>query len=94
MKSVAVTGEQVRAAVLEAGVTHIPHHACAFCGEWVGCLVHGKDLYFDPSCGCASSPPEPRAWSDAADWINMQTSEEARKELMARFGMVGGGRHG
>lgn len=84
-----VTAEQVRAAVLAAGIVEIPHHDCAACGEWVRYIVHRESLYFDPSCGCAWTPfPEPREWQNAADWINMQSSDNVRSELMKRFGIV------
>lgn len=83
-----VTGEQVRAAVMAAGLTYIPHHDCGCCGEWVAYTVHDGDLYFNPACGCSWSPAEPRTWDSAADWINMQSNEDVRAELMAKFGMT------
>ncbi len=83
-----VTGEQVRAAVMAAGLTYIPHHDCGCCGEWVAYTVHDGDLYFNPACGCAWGPAEPRTWDSAADWINMQTNEAARAQIMAKFGMT------
>lgn len=76
-----VTGEQVRAAVMAAGLTYIPHHECSCCGEMVAYTVHDGDLYFAPGCGCSWSPQEPRTWDSAADWINMQ-NDEWRVKLM------------
>ena len=81
-----VTGEEVKQAVQAAGITSIPHHDCGLCGEWVQYTVRGDQLYFEPGCGCSWSPPEPRPWAGAANWINMQTNEDVRKKLMRRFG--------
>lgn len=83
-----VTGEQVRDAVAAAGLTYIPHHDCGCCGEWVAYTVQDGALYFNPACGCSWSPAEPRAWDSAADWINMQSNEGARAQIMAKFGMT------
>ena len=84
-----VTGEQVRAAVMAAGIAYIPHHQCGCCEAWVGYEVYGGDLYFSPDCGCGYSPSESMPWSDAAEWINMHTNDDARAQIMAKFGMVG-----
>lgn len=83
-----VTGEQVRAAAMAAGITHIPHHECGCCGELVFYTVYDGDLYFNPACGCSWSLAEPRTWDSAANWINMQTNEDVRVRLMAKFGMT------
>lgn len=81
-----VSGEEVKQAVLAAGITHIPHHDCSICHELIGYAVYDGYLYFESGCGCSWSPPEPRGWEDAANWINMQTNEDVRKKLMKRFG--------
>lgn len=84
-----VTAQQVKDAVIAAGVTEVLHHDCAVCGEWVRYIIHRENLYFVPSCGCSWTPyPELREWQDAADWINMQTNENVRSELMKRFGIT------
>ncbi len=85
-----VTGEEVKAAMIAANITHVDHHDCGGCFEMVFYSREGKHLFFNPRCGCSSgwSPPEPRDWSDAADWINMQSSTEWRNKLRARFGLA------
>lgn len=83
-----VTGEQVRAAAMSAGLTYIPHHECSLCGQFVAYTVHDGSLYFNPACGCSWSPAEPRTWGSAADWINMQTNEDTRAQIMEKFGMM------
>lgn len=89
-----VIGEQIRAAVMAAELTHITSHECSICGKWVFYTVQGSDktsgLYFHPACGCCYSPPEPRTWDSVADWINMQDNEVARTRIMAKFGMMPG----
>jgi hypothetical protein len=85
-----VTGEQVRDAMITANITRVEHHDCGGCGVVVFYSRIGENLYFNPGCGCKWSPSEPRAWSDAADWINMQTSEEWRQKLRAAFGLPAG----
>jgi hypothetical protein len=84
-----VTGEEVRAAVEAAGIQSIDHHDCRGCGYMTQYQVHDGRLYFCPGCFCGSrfSPPEPRDWGDAADWINMQSRPDVRDELRARFGL-------
>lgn len=82
-----VTGEQVKAAMIEAGITHVEHHDCGACGSRVFYSREGESLFFNPGCGCAWGPAEPRSWESAADWINMQSSPEWRNRLRERFGM-------
>lgn len=44
-------------------------------------------LFFHPGCNCGIwSPPQPRPWSDASDWINMQSRDDVRERLMRAFG--------
>ena len=83
-----ITGDDVKKAVLAAGITQIPHHECGICGEWVNYTVEDEQLYFNPGCECSWSPAEARYWSDAADWINMQSNEEYRAKIMQSFGLI------
>ncbi len=83
----AVTGQQVRDAVLKAGITSIPHHDCGGCGEWVHYFVCEGNLFFSPACGCSWAPSEPRNWSDAANWINMQSNPDWQVKLRQMFGI-------
>lgn len=83
-----ITAEQVKASALAAGITEVLHHDCAGCGEWTLYIIHKGELYFDPSCGCGWAPfPEPRQWQETADWINMQSNEDHRSEIMKRWGI-------
>lgn len=83
-----VTPDEVKRAVLAAGITWIDHHDCSICGWMVGYTRVGEQLYFDPRCDCTSFPeyPRPRSWQSAADWINMQIREDIKAKIMARFG--------
>lgn len=82
-----ITGEQVREAMIAAGITVVNHHECSICGVPV-CYFRVDDrLYFDSSCDCASSTPRQSSWEEAADWINMQSKPEHRAILMRLFGL-------
>lgn len=84
-----VTGDQVRDAMLAAGMTRVDHHDCCGCGYMTAYLVIDGELYFDPGCDCGSyNNYEPRraGFAEAADWINIQTNEDVRTKLMQRFG--------
>ena len=82
-----VTGDQVREAMVAADIDSVDHHDCGYCGAMVFYSRSGDRLFFNPGCGCSWSPQQPREWSDAADWINMQSTPEVRNMLRAKFGM-------
>lgn len=82
-----VTAKQVKTACLAAKIVRVPHHDCGLCGSWTCYRVQDGNLFFDSSCDCCPpSEPQPRAWDDAADWINMQTDDVHRNRLMQAFG--------
>lgn len=81
------TGAHVRQACLAAGITRIDHHRCGCCNVMVAYLVRDGLLYFDSGCGCSDSDPTLRDWSDAAEWINMQTNPEHKDRLRIAFGL-------
>lgn len=84
-----ITGEQVKKAVLAAGLKYIPHHDCGICHTPVGYYVQGDDLVFDGSCDCSSGGSyRIQQWGEAAAWINMQSKEENRTMLMKRFALT------
>lgn len=83
-----VTAQHVKEAVTAAKITYVLHHDCGVCGEWVSYLVQGENLYFDSSCGCVRSHLRVSSWEDAAEWINMQSNEEAKAEIMKKFGLT------
>lgn len=83
------TGRQVKAAMIEAGITKVDHHDCGICGFMTAYVRDGEDLYFDSGCGCSTyaTDPQPRSWDHAAKWINTQ-NDEHRNKLAASFGLV------
>lgn len=82
-----VTGEQVRNAMKDAGITVVDHHTCGICGVMVFYSRDNDQLFFNSGCGCMGSPPQPRNWDDAAEWINMQSVPEIRQKLATKFGL-------
>jgi hypothetical protein len=85
-----VTGEQVKAAVLKAGIKQVDHHDCAGCGYMTRYVIEGDQLYFDPGCHCSRygyTMAEPRSWDSAADWINMQSRPDVAAKIAAMFGL-------
>ena len=84
-----VTAEQVRDAALAANVTRVPSHPCSICGHEVAYYINRGDLYFDSGCDCVYNPDSRRhcSWQDAADWINMQSADEWRVKIAAKFGL-------
>ena len=82
-----VTGKEVKAAMMAAGITRVDHHDCGIYGSMVFYSRDGEHLFFNPGCECSWSPPKPRSWDDLAGWINMQTVLEVRNELRAAVGL-------
>lgn len=87
-----VTGEDVKSAAKLSGATEIDHHPCSLCGYMTRYLIVKGALYYDSGCRCVPNGPDsisPRFWDEAAEWINMQTDDELRKNIMSRFGFGG-----
>lgn len=84
-----VNGEQVKTAVLAAGINFIHHHNCTICGYMTGYIRRGEHLFFDPGCHCGRTAAdfEPRSWQEAAGWINTQSNEAVRVNIARRFGI-------
>lgn len=85
------TANEVRDAMIAANITEVDHHDCGGCGYMTKYLRHGENLFFDRGCWCSSygvAGPEPRDWSSAAEWIDMQTKPEWRDKLRQRFGLL------
>lgn len=82
-----VTGEEVKAAMLAANITHVDHHDCGLCGYMTKYWREGEQLYFDRGCDCSWGGSEPKSWEDAAAWINMQNDPKWHTELRKRFGL-------
>lgn len=83
-----ITAEEVKQSAIEKGITRVDHHRCGCCEVMVRYYIAHGNLFFDPSCGCSDSREEPREWWDAAEWINMQSTDEHQKEVAAKFGLV------
>lgn len=81
-----VSGDQIKATMIDQNIRYVQHHACSICDEFVYFVREGDHLFFDSSCGCAQSNPTPRDWNDAAEWINEQTNPDYQVELLKRFG--------
>ena len=79
-----VTGDQVKEAVVKAGLTWIQHHDCIGCGQDVGYVVRDGDLYFSSGCGCSWSPDRPCSWDEAAEHINRQSRTGKWGDVAAR----------
>lgn len=89
-----ITAEQVKEAVLKAGVTEIEDHPCHFCGYMTKFSIVNGIIWYDSGCFCTATRDEmsgehweTRTWQSIADWINMQDNEEARKMVAGKFGL-------
>lgn len=84
-----VTGEEIKASMIDKNITFVQCRPCSICQVDIGYLRKFGDVFFDPNCGClyTQSPLEPRAWDSVAHWVNMQTKDEIAKELAAKFGV-------
>jgi hypothetical protein len=84
-----VNGEQVKTAVMAAGIVLIEHHSCAICNYMTRYIHVNGDLFFDAGCYCGRtmSDLEPRSWDEAARWINMQSNEAVRVNIARKFGI-------
>ena len=69
-------------------IDYIPCHNCSLCGGEVAYRIIIGAVYFDPNCSCLKGerPMEPRSWDDLSDWLNMQTNDQARKQIMSHLG--------
>lgn len=88
-----ITGEDVKKAMKEAGLSRIVVRDCSMCSYPLAYVVKGDDLYFDRGCWCGTKGVGPLAkisWNDPASMINMQSREEHRQELMIKFGFKKG----
>lgn len=83
-----VTPKEVEIAMIKNHIDRVDHHECGFCGHMVYYSRGGTTLFFDPGCDCTlRTGRELRTWSDAADFINMQTKPGIRKMVAKRFGI-------
>lgn len=71
-----ITEDQLRKKIIVNKIRRVNHHTCGICEEWVGydldvdvtsgCI----DVYYDSSCGCASSQPQIRPMEDLLGFLN------------------------
>lgn len=70
-----MTGQEIKDLCLEKGITFIPHHDCALCGEYVGWYLFGRwspyEVAYSGACGCTSfRDAHPGTWDEIAEWVN------------------------
>lgn len=82
-----ITGEQVKNAMIAAGIEKADHHKCGICGYMTAYLRDGDQLFFDPGCYCSDGFIQLRGWESPAEWINMQTNLEGKKRVAEKFGL-------
>jgi hypothetical protein len=87
--SVEVSGKQLKEAMVAAGIDRAEHHACGGCGYMTAYVRRGDELFFDAGCDCTRGPIElePRDWTEAARWVNMQVEDERRAGVAKKFGL-------
>jgi len=81
-----ITSDTVKESVLASNKTYFPVRKCSMCGYGLSYQVKDDNLYFDPGCDCTSGGHlERRSWEYLVEWINMQSNDKARKDLMSLF---------
>jgi hypothetical protein len=84
-----VTVQELQDSCMAKDIWYVDHHDCSICGEWTRYLIDSEinAVYYDSSCGCSSSCPTPRSWDEVAEFVNMQSQSEIKKEIALRFGI-------
>lgn len=60
----------------------LDHHECGICGVMVYYSLQPR-VTFISGCGCGSwTPPRPSSWSEIADWLQMQKTDEMRDNIL------------
>ena len=84
-----VTAEEVQKSMVDNNISEVKHHDCCICGVWVKYIVVDGDLLFDATCKCLNRPDlNPSSWEEAANYLNMQSFPEVKKEIAQRFGIT------
>ena len=83
-----ITAEKVKEQVTKSGIIKIDHHECTFCKYMTHYVVTDETLFFDSGCDCVSphAPIRQVTWESLADWINMQTQEKWRNDILDKCG--------
>jgi len=84
-----ITEETLRKKIVENDITRVDHHPCGICQEWVGYTIKHDvgvqgyiDIYFDPSCGCASSNPRIVRIDELLKFLNHNSENEKFRERL------------
>lgn len=69
-----MTGTEIKDLCQAKGISFIPHHECAICGESVGWYLFGcwppYEVAFSSACGCSDySSARPDTWESIAEWV-------------------------
>jgi len=65
------------------GAIWLNHHTCSLCNSMVGYGIEKGQVWFKSSCDCTSwSEPRPSSFNEIANWLNMQSSDEIRDQIM------------
>ena len=83
------TAEWVRDHVHTTGAYGLDHHRCGICNSMVAYSFDPPgsepEVFFYAGCDCAQSPGRPSSWSEIADWLAMQSSDEIRERIVSGF---------
>lgn len=72
----AVTADEVKHAVQDAGITRIQIRDCSMCHYPLSYLISDDEIAYDAGCNCVSYHNiEPRTWDDLARHFNIQKPE-------------------
>jgi hypothetical protein len=74
-----INPEELKAAMIAAGLTQIPSHCCWCCGEPVEGHRDGEQLWLTTPCECLGAQRVPRklSWEDMANEIDLHEADEA-----------------
>ncbi len=87
-----ITGEQVRKAMIKAGIAKFHLRDCSICKFPLFYVREGNILLYDNDCNCTTNWRRPlfRPWDTASELINMQTNKKSKKRMMKGFGLING----
>lgn len=72
--------------VEERKLTHYDVNDCSICGVYYGYKFNRGDVYFNSSCGCASSYPRISSYQEIADDYNRQSHPQIIEKMNAFWG--------
>ena len=88
-----MTGKEIKDLCQQKGITFIPHHDCALCGEPTGWYLFGRwppyEVAYSCVCGCIDGFGEAAysdTWESIADWVN-NPDGQLREEYKQIFGI-------